>query len=80
MITGATTAGLIAILHKKPLFYYDNSWLTENFSHPYVRSGSAINVSDAPDLLHNYICDLIEDKNKQKGQKSSQDIFIDNYF
>jgi len=80
VITGATTAGLIAILHKKPLFYYDNSWLTENFSHPYVRSGSAINVSDAPDLLHNYIWDLIEDKNKQKGQKSSQDIFIDNYF
>lgn len=81
VITGPTTAGLIAILHKKPLLYFDNFWLTEKFSHPFVKSESTIKIPiNSINKIDEYILNFINNKDCLRSQRRSQDLFIKNYF
>ena len=44
VLTGATTAGFQAMLYKKPLFFFHNSWLQEVDGNFMTKSGAAVNV------------------------------------
>ena len=80
IVTGATTAGLIAILYKKPLLFFDNSYLFEKFGEPFTQSKSAINVPVKHlRKIDKYILRLINNQGIQTKQGATQEKFINNY-
>lgn len=81
VITQQTTAGFIAILYKKPLLFFDNSFLNEQFGHPFVKSKSAIEVPVKQlNNIDDHILKLIANQPLLKKQKLNQEKFIEDYF
>lgn len=77
IITQATTAGLIAIIKGKPLFFFDNTWLNRKLGNPYVRSGSALNIPEGSlDKLYNYVSNFLNNKEMILNQRKSQRKFV----
>ncbi len=77
IITQATTAGLFAIIKRKPLLFFDNSWLNKKLGNPYVRSGSALNIPEnSLDNLYSYVINFINDKDKIRKQRKAQKRFV----
>lgn len=80
VITQPTTAGLIAVLHGKPLLFFDNSYLFEKFGEPFTLSKSAINVPiNSLQNIDQYILNLLNDKKVLEKQKKYQHKLLDNY-
>ena len=80
IITQPTTAGFIAIIHKKPLLFFDNSYLTQKFSHPFIKSGSAVNIPcGSLDRIDTYVHKLLSNESLLMKQEKAQEKFIDNY-
>ncbi len=80
VITQQTTAGFIAILHRKPLLFFDNSWLNLEFGHPFVSSKSAIEVPiDQLNNVNGYILKLMGNKSLLEKQRLNQEKFIKDY-
>ncbi|MCR4324838.1 MAG: hypothetical protein NUV69_04095 [Candidatus Curtissbacteria bacterium] len=80
VITGATTAGLIAILKNKPTLYFDNSFLSGKFGDPFVKSKSSINIKfDQLEDIDVGIKKILYDKNKLKRQRFYQNKFSNHY-
>ncbi len=80
VITQPTTAGFLAILQKKPLMFFDNTHFTEQFSHPFVKSGSAVNVPLANlEKIDQYVLRLISNHDVLYKQRLAQEKFIREY-
>lgn len=80
IISQATTAGLIAILSKKPSLFFDNSYLFEKFRDPFTNSESAVHVP-LQSLRHidQPILNLLNDKQLLTKQRKAQDRFANDY-
>lgn len=80
VITQPTTAGFEAILQKKLLLFFDNTYLTDHLSHPFVKSGSAVNVPFG-DLgsIDRYVLNLLNDTKRIAKQKKAQSKFAKDY-
>lgn len=80
VITQPTTAGLIAIFQKKPLLYFDSSYLFEKYSDPYVKYNCALNIP-IKDLVNadKYVFKLLNDQDIINNQLKAQQNFAYNY-
>jgi len=80
VITQPTTASLYAMLHKKPMIYFDNSWFTEHLGHPFVKSKSALGVPIVELAnINNFVLKLINNHSLLKSQMVAQKKFIGRY-
>ena len=80
IISQATTAGLIAILLKKPFLFFDNSYLFEKFGEPFTNSESAINVPlSSLEYIDRYVLNLLNNKRHLVKQRKAQNKFINDY-
>lgn len=80
VITQPTTAGFIAALYKKPLIFFNNSWITQKYGDPFIDSNSALNVplSDL-EKIDQYVLNLLNNRNLLKKQQLAQEKFIKEY-
>lgn len=80
VISQATTAGLIAILLKKPSFFFDNSYLFEKFGEPFTNSESTVHVPlQSLRQIDQPVLNLLNDKQLLTKQRKAQDRFANDY-
>lgn len=80
VITQPTTAGLIAALYKKPLIFFNNSWITRKYGDPLIDSDSALNVPLADlEKVDQYVLKLINNHDALHKQRLAQEKFIREY-
>lgn len=80
IITQPTTAGFIAALYKKPLLFFNNSWITQKHGDPLIDSGSAVNVPIKNlSQINKYVLKLLDNKQTLKKQREAQEKFINDY-
>ncbi len=80
VITQPTSANFIAIMHKKPLLFFNNSWLNLKFGDPLIKSGSAVNVPcSSLSEINKYILKLVTDIALLKKQRNAQTVYFEEY-
>ena len=82
VVTQPTTAGLISMMQKKPMLFFDSSYLSKQFGdNIFLESKCATNVPTR-DLsrISVYIKRIVSDTNLRKRQIEAQETFLSHYF